>query len=174
LLADLQRKVKFPTEFDALDLATDELKEKLLPVSRKLKEVEKERAERRKVRKRTKNVAPSTATAATGSTDVEMTDGGARASGSTAPTAVETTTQISTEDAGVEEGKGKDKAGGELEEEGVYREKELKELETLISPELKSDVGCSVTGLYDLVGQSFCLFPLHVSINLADSCSQQS
>jgi ubiquitin carboxyl-terminal hydrolase 14 len=38
-----------------------------------------------------------------------------------------------------------------LEEESVYREKELTELETLISPELKDDVGCSVTGLYDLV-----------------------
>ena len=51
--------MKFPTEYDALDIATDELKEKLLPVSRKLKEFEKERAERRKVRKRTKAAQPA-------------------------------------------------------------------------------------------------------------------
>ncbi|KAG6869659.1 hypothetical protein C0992_002440, partial [Termitomyces sp. T32_za158] len=56
----LQRKVKFPLEFDALDLAADDLREKLLPASRKLKEIEKERTERRKVRKRTKNAPPPT------------------------------------------------------------------------------------------------------------------
>ena len=152
---DSQRKVKFPTEFDALDLVTDDLKKKLLPVSRKLKEVEKERAERRKVRKRTKNVAPSTSASAAASTDVEMADASARASNSAAAAGVETATETPAEGAGVEEGKGKEKAGGELEEESVYREKELKELEELISPELKGDIGCSVTGLYDLVGRSF-------------------
>ena len=41
----VQRKVKFPSEFDALDLVTDDLKTKLSPVSRKLKEYEKEIAE---------------------------------------------------------------------------------------------------------------------------------
>ena len=35
-----QRRVKFPTEYDALDIATPELQEKLLPISRKLKEFE--------------------------------------------------------------------------------------------------------------------------------------
>ena len=80
---------------------------------------------------------------------------GAGASGSgSATAAVETATATSTESIGAEGGRGKEKekAGGELEEESVYREKELTELETLISPELKDDVGCSVTGLYDLVG----------------------
>jgi ubiquitin carboxyl-terminal hydrolase 14 len=146
----LQRKVKFPTEFDALDLVTDDLKEKLLPLSRRLKEIEKERAERRKVRKRTKVVAASTSTSSTaataGSADVEMGD----ASGSATATATAVTAEAPT--AGPEEGKGKEKAGGELEDESIYREKELKELEALISPEVKADVGCSVTGLYDLVG----------------------
>jgi len=157
--AKIMRKVKFPTEFDALDLATDELKGRLLPVSRRLKEMEKERGERRKVRKRTKNVAASSASAATAaapSADVEMADAsaaaGAGGSGN-ATAAVEAMTATSTESTGVDRGKGKEKekAGGELEEESVYREKELTELETLISPELKDDVGCSVTGLYDLV-----------------------
>jgi ubiquitin carboxyl-terminal hydrolase 14 len=149
----LQRKVKFPTEFDALDLVTDDLKEKLIPLSRRLKEIEKERAERRKVRKRTKVVAASTSTSSTaataGSADVEMGD----ASGSATATATAITAEAPTaEGAGPEEGKGKEKAGGELEDESVYRENELKELEALISPEVKADVGCSVTGLYDLVG----------------------
>ena len=49
-----QRQVKFPTEYDALELGTDELKNKLRPVSRRLLEIEKERRERTKVRKRTK------------------------------------------------------------------------------------------------------------------------
>lgn len=51
----LQRKVKFPSEFDVLDLCTDELKEKLRPVNTRLKEIQKDRRERAKVRKRTKN-----------------------------------------------------------------------------------------------------------------------
>jgi len=140
--------VKFPTEFDVLDLVTDELKEKVLPVSRKLKEVEKERAERRKVRKRTKNVAAS----ASASTDVEMADASASAGTSTVAVVAEATSAVPAEGSAIAEVNGKEKAGGELEEESVYREKELKELEMLISPELKGDVGCSVTGLYDLVG----------------------
>ncbi len=39
-----------------MDLATEELRAKLLPASRKLKDFEKERSERRKVRKKTKQV----------------------------------------------------------------------------------------------------------------------
>ena len=159
-LWDLQRKVKFPTEFDALDLVTDELKSKLLPVSRRLKEVEKERAERRKVRKRTKIVKASSAPAV--SADVEMVDAnaGAEAGGSGA-VVVETSTATSVDGGASEESKGKEKAaGGELEEESVYRGKELEELENLMSPELKGDLGCSVTGLYDLVGSS-CLALFH-------------
>jgi ubiquitin carboxyl-terminal hydrolase 14 len=137
--------VKFPTEFDALDLTTDQLKNKLLPVSRKLKEVEKERAERRKVRKRTKAVATSTVTkntpappaaeaaAATASTDgdVTMTDVSAAAEG---------------------QDKGKGVVAGELEDESVYREREVKELAELVDAGVRKDIGASQTGLYDLVG----------------------
>ncbi|KAF8999843.1 hypothetical protein BDQ17DRAFT_1391450 [Cyathus striatus] len=90
----IMRKVKFPTEFDASDLTTDELKGKLLPVSRN---------------------SPSG--------DVEMAD-------AVAPAA---------------------KVEGELDDENVYREKEINELEALVDSELKADIGCSVTGLYDLV-----------------------
>ncbi|KAI0744597.1 cysteine proteinase [Earliella scabrosa] len=140
--AKIMRRVKFPTEYDALDIATPELQEKLLPISRKLKEFEKERAERRKVRKRTKAAQP----AKDKEGDVQMGDASApAASSSTAEPA--TTTEGENADAE----KGKTVAGAELEDESVYREKEGKELEALIHPEIKSDVGASSTGQYELV-----------------------
>ncbi|KAG6870278.1 hypothetical protein C0992_000513, partial [Termitomyces sp. T32_za158] len=54
-----------------------------------------------------------------------------------------------TSDAVIE--KGKTVAGGELEDESVYRAKEKEELEPLISEDVKHDVGASISGLYDLV-----------------------
>ena len=139
-----QRRVKFPTEYDALDIATPELQEKLLPISRKLKEFEKERAERRKVRKRTKAAKP----AKDKEGDVQMGDASApAASSSTAEPA--TTTEGENADAE----KGKTVAGAELEDESVYREKELKELEALVDAEVKKDVGASVSGQFELVGE---------------------
>ena len=142
--------MKFPTEYDALDIATPELQEKLLPISRKLKEFEKERAERRKVRKRTKAAQPVKDKEG----DVQMGDASApAASSSTAEPA--TTTEGENADAE----KGKTVAGAELEDESVYREKEGKELEALIHPEIKSDVGASSTGQYELVGEC-CFCPI--------------
>ena len=102
--------------------------------------------ERRKVRKRTK-VAPtgaatgSTTTATTATVDIEMGD----VSGvvpANAPV-----------QAGAVEEKGKPVAGGELEDESVYRARELSELEALLADDVRRDVGCSVSGLYDLVGE---------------------
>ncbi|KAG5338160.1 hypothetical protein C0989_008146, partial [Termitomyces sp. Mn162] len=137
--AKIMRKVKFPLEFDALDLATDDLREKLLPASRKLKEIEKERMERRKVRKRTKNALPSASSGpAATAIDVEMED-------ATAVVPIGGPTS----DAVVEQGK--TIAGGELEDESVYRTKEKEELDPLISEDVKRDVGASISGLYDLV-----------------------
>ena len=43
--------------------------------------------------------------------------------------------------------------GEELEDEHAYRERELVELEALVHPDVKQDVGCSVSGLYELVGR---------------------
>ena len=117
-----QRKVKFANEFDAVDIVTPELKDKLIPVSRRLKEIEKERFERRKVRKRTKNAPQASAPAGESSMNVDEP--------AAPPTA------------------------GELEDESVYRTRELNELEALVDPELKADFGSSLTGLYDLVGES--------------------
>uniref|UniRef100_A0A8H8CF76 Ubiquitin carboxyl-terminal hydrolase n=1 Tax=Psilocybe cubensis TaxID=181762 RepID=A0A8H8CF76_PSICU len=147
--AKIMRQVKFPQEFDALDIVTKDLQEKLLPASRKMKEIEKDRRERRKVRARTKQLAAgsapapapasgpssssSSATPAPASGDVEMADASAAA--------------------GAEEGKGKETAvrDGELEDESVYRKREAEELAQLINEDIKNDIGASTTGLYELV-----------------------
>ena len=121
-----QRKVKFPAEYDALDIITDELKAKLQPASRRLMEIEKDRMERRKIRKRMKNKASTSQTPA--------------------PSESTSTTEGGTMDVD------KKPEGGDLEDESVYRKKEIEELEALISPDVKGDVGASPTGLYELVG----------------------
>lgn len=41
--AKILRKVKFPMELDATDFCTDELKNKILPLKNRLRELEKER-----------------------------------------------------------------------------------------------------------------------------------
>ena len=134
----VQRKVKFPKEFDALDIVTDELREKMQPVSRKRIEIEKTREERRNVRKRTRVAVPAAqppgsntgsgtevnAVAASGG-DVEMSE----------PAAEQPI------------------AGEELQPEEWYREREKTELEALVDPSIKADIGASQTGLYDLVGE---------------------
>ena len=145
--------MKFPLEFDALDLATDELKAKLLPVSRKLKEVEKERTERRKVRKRTKTVPSSSASTSTAVSDAAV--------GNAATDGTRATGDVEMADAAPASTEVK---GGDLEAESVYREKEAKELAELVDPSVKSDVGCSATGLYDLVGTSFHFIHFVISI----------
>lgn len=112
--------MKFPTEYDALDLTTEELREKLKPASRRLQDIQKERRDRVKVRKRTKGPAvPNANPEAGGDVDLPLEP------------PVET---------------------AELEDEDVIRARERAELEELISPEVKEDVGASSTGLYDLVG----------------------
>lgn len=69
-----------------------------------------------------------------------------------------------------EKGKGKDVAGVELEDESVYREREGKELETLLPPDIKNDVGSSTTGQYELVGESPLLPFILPSVFLPRSC----
>lgn len=70
---------------------------------------------------------------------------------STSQTAVPSDSTPATEGGAMDIDK-KPEEGGDLEEESVYRKKELEELEALISPDVKADVGASPTGLYELVG----------------------
>jgi ubiquitin carboxyl-terminal hydrolase 14 len=123
----------------------------LVPANRKLKEVEKERGERRKIRKRTKAAggasSSSTAVRAEASGDVEMSDAATATASATATTSNDENT--STQD------KGKAVPGGDLEDEGIYRAKEAGEFEALVDSSLKNDLGCSTTGFYELVGPYF-------------------
>uniref|UniRef100_A0A0W0FMI1 Ubiquitin carboxyl-terminal hydrolase n=1 Tax=Moniliophthora roreri TaxID=221103 RepID=A0A0W0FMI1_MONRR len=128
--AKIMRKVKFPEYYDALDIVTPELKAKLLPASRRMQEIEKERAERRKVRKRTKKAREQTTSSATPADSSASTETPAEAESSTAATATQ---------------------GGELEEESVYRQREQAELEGLVDADVKNDIGASWNGLYELV-----------------------
>ncbi|KAI9461953.1 hypothetical protein BJY52DRAFT_167947 [Lactarius psammicola] len=133
--AKIMRKVKFPNEFDALDIATDELREKMRPVASRRSEIEKARDERRKVRKRTRAAVP-----AAQAPDVNMgstTEVNADAPGSG--------------DVGMDDPEPEQSAGGELRPEEWYREQEKAELEALVDPSIKGDIGASHTGLYDLV-----------------------
>lgn len=132
-----QRRVKFPLEFDALDIVTDDLKQKLLPVNTKLKTIDKDRAERRKIRKRSKGV-----------TQAQSTTSGEAATNPDDSANTQTA-----------------EAAGAIPEERDARAEELRQLEELIDPELKNDIGCSVTGLYDLVGKFASVTSFYVSYN---------
>lgn len=111
--------------------------------------MEKERGERRKVRKRTKAASGTSSSFAAGglagrSGDVEMSDSTIATATATASNDEETTSK---------EDKGKGPVlGGDLEDEGIYRAKEAAEFEALVDSSLKNDLGCSTTGLYELVG----------------------
>ncbi|KAG8999115.1 deubiquitinating enzyme [Tulasnella sp. 427] len=131
--AKIMRKVKFPFEFDVLSegILTEDLAKRLLPVNARLKEIEKDRAERRKVRKRTK-VAKKDKEG-----DVQMDDSNA------APT---------TADASASEPKPKaELQPGDLPDEKEARTKEADELRSLIHPDVAEDIGANVSGMYDLV-----------------------
>lgn len=149
--AKIMRRVKFPAEYDALDIATPELKEKLLPISRKLKEFEKERSERRKVRKRTKAALPVKDKEG----DVQMADADAPEASSLSGDAAAPAAEG--------EDKGKAVAVVDLEEESVYREREGKELEALLHADIKADVGASTTGQYELVGELPSFYHLYAT-----------
>ncbi|KZT50946.1 cysteine proteinase [Calocera cornea HHB12733] len=101
--AKIMRKVKFPFDFDATELATPELAKRLNPVQGRIREIEKERDERRKVRRKTKDSA----------------DGSVKKE--------------------------------ETEKEHELRKTEKEELEKLVDADLKTDIGASLTGLYELV-----------------------
>ena len=97
--------------------------------------------ERHKIRKRTKNKV------------------------STSQTGTPPDSTSSTEGAVMDVDK-KPEEGGDLEDETVYRKKELEELEGLISPDVKADIGASSTGLYELIGtcESSCDFATICSV----------
>ena len=159
--AKIMRRVAFPPELDVLDLCTDELRDKLTPVNKRLKEIEKDRAERRKVRKRTRTVPIESLgspveglieQAASGmDTSADIIVPAPAAAGSEPLTADEAAAFAAPQNSS-DKGKGRAIDGGALEPESEYRARELAELEVLVPGDIKSDIGSSWTGLYELIG----------------------
>ncbi|KAI5481140.1 ubiquitin carboxyl-terminal hydrolase 14 [Pseudohyphozyma bogoriensis] len=124
----IMRKVKFPFDLDMYDLLSDDLKKKVQGVNEKLKEVDKDRRERTKVRRRAKVQADPAA--AGSSSDAMAVDGAAD------PPEVEAQDPVTT--------------SGELVDEPSKRMEEVAMLKSLVHPELEADVGANVSGLYEL------------------------
>ncbi|KZS89404.1 cysteine proteinase [Sistotremastrum niveocremeum HHB9708] len=149
--AKIMRKVKFPFEFDALDLCTPELKQKLQPANTKLKDIARDRRDRQRVRKRAKKArAEQDRVVAEGSAQM-MSDIIAPAiresmeSGSASRSIQITQNEVDETLARL-----RDIRAGELEDETIIRERERKEIDALLDKDLLQDTGSSLTGLYDL------------------------
>ncbi|KAG9124399.1 deubiquitinating enzyme [Ceratobasidium sp. 392] len=123
--AKIMRKVKFPFELDVLDLLTDALREKLQPATRKLREIEGERLERRRARRKLKaSSAPTTSNQASTSAPAPAEGGDAMAVDEPRP--------------------------GDIEDEAIARTREKAALDEVIDPEVKADTGAAVHALFDL------------------------
>lgn len=68
------RKVKFPFELDARPFVTDDLAAKITPTTSKILALDKERDERRKVRRRAKGITPSEPSAEAPAQGAAMSD----------------------------------------------------------------------------------------------------
>ncbi|TIC12007.1 cysteine proteinase [Wallemia mellicola] len=125
--AKILRKVKFPMEYDASELVSDDLKAKINPVNKKLYSINKDREERRRLRKRIKTRNDLEEKANNSKNNDEML---------------------------IDEIKDEQNKIGDAEllSEEVYQAKEKKELDELVDEDLKNDIGSSKSGLYDLVG----------------------
>jgi len=153
----IMRKVKFPFDLDAQPFLSDELKKKVEKTSTKIKEVEKSRDERMKIRRRAKakkeneeQLARDIASAPPADPAKAGTAGG---SGGTDPPRPADPMAVDT----AEDSLPKDsepQLGALLteQEEFELRAKEAAEVRATIDPELAADIGANVSGLYELVG----------------------
>jgi ubiquitin carboxyl-terminal hydrolase 14 len=133
-MAKIKHAVEFPLELDALDFVADELKPKLAPINRRLKEIRTERAERMK--------------------DIRRTTGIGALFNNTLISAVQAAFASGHASAGIFEGDARQAVNQDQEADAAEirrRDEEKILLEALVDHELKNDVGCSVSGLYDLV-----------------------
>lgn len=135
-----KRKVKFPFELDALELLTDELQAKLQPVTRKLRDFEGERLERRRARRKLKAASASASTSAAA----------AGGSSSTPAPTDGATTSAEPDAMAVDEPR-----PGDIEDEETARAREKATLDALVDPEIKADTGAAVHGLFELSGKTW-------------------
>jgi len=132
----IMQKVELPLEFDALDLVTDDLKEKLLPVRHRLQELKETRAERMHESRRAKGGSALFINVLSRTVATAMSSETGRGTGliyqSDIRQAVKEEHEI-------------------FAEEMAVRAGERRELEEVINRELRDDEGCSASGLYDLI-----------------------
>jgi ubiquitin carboxyl-terminal hydrolase 14 len=142
--AKIMRKVTFPEELDAVEFCTDELKELLIPVRNKIRDIRKEEEDVERARKRQKRIRAG-----------EENDAG--------PAASQEPLQKKKNKQKEEEAKkaAQDtempdveyKTDAQIEEEraaSILAAK--KELLNLVDPKLTADEGANTTGLYELRG----------------------
>lgn len=122
----IMRKVKFPINLDLTDLLTDELKDKIGPAAVKIKDIEKDRRERIKTKRKRKK---------------------AYEEGSKSQNSIIQPTGGPTSPANP-----KPKSDPPEEDEAILREKESALLMSLIHPDLANDIGTNPTGQYELCG----------------------
>ncbi|KKA29201.1 hypothetical protein TD95_000935 [Thielaviopsis punctulata] len=125
--AKIMRKVTFPQELDLVEYCSPELREKLIPVRDKVREVRKDEEDIERSRKRRKTTASTAEPEATRRTAPTTTTDGDTEMGET----FKTDAQVDAE---------KDEA----------LKKAKAELKALLSPELAADEGASQTGIYEL------------------------
>lgn len=145
--AKIMRKVTFPDELDVVEFCTDELKQMLIPVRDKIREIRKDEEDVERARKRQKRVH-----------DKEVAD---KAAG-----IVDSVSESKKADEKKDAKKdGKAADGDTPMEDVVYKtDAEIdaeraasilaakKELHALINPDLLADAGANKTGLYELRG----------------------
>lgn len=160
----IMRKVRFPFELDVTEFLSDELKEKTKAYREKLLEISKDREDRARVRKRAKakkeEALKSDAAASTQPGDeATRTSGGVdapRPPASEGAMAVDTAEERVNVSSSVETSAvaGSSNLGAVVseEEEVTLRVKEAADLEALIHPDVKADIGANASGLYELVG----------------------
>ncbi|PWN36846.1 cysteine proteinase [Meira miltonrushii] len=146
----IMRKVKFPFDLDVTQFLSDDLKSKVLPAKNKINEISKEREERAKIRRK---VRAKKEEALPGSS----AQAGAATTGTASADAPRPADPMAVDPSGddvMKSASDAPKLGAALseEEEMRLREKESKEAQEAIHPSLREDVGCNVSGLYELVG----------------------
>jgi ubiquitin carboxyl-terminal hydrolase 14 len=126
-----RRRVKFPHEYDVLDLCTDDLRKRLSPLNAALKQVAKDRDERARIRKRARTAA-NAITPAAAAADAEKADS---TTADAAPADGAEAAEVYT---------------GTPEEEAAKLAEERAKLASLIDANIRSDKGANASGLYEL------------------------
>lgn len=149
------RKVKFPFDLDVVDLLSPTLKKQVLPLNEKLKEVDKDRRERAKVRRRAKIAKDEKADEERGKVEDRRAGiqrdpalSAVNMAAAAAASAASSSDAMVVDEPVVEK---KEAVDGELVDEPTKRAEEAALLRSLVDPELAKDVGANVTGMYELV-----------------------